>query len=257
MRAVANRAEGLRLNDGNPLYKGENGKATIKWRHRKAQPGTEDPICVLCCYGPCTGGELQVPGLPLGSTALDGNETAAWLDAHAGAWIITSIDGGWPITTGMRTITGELTKFLDIVPMTDAVIAVYPGTSVQGTVSFNGHIATRHGGYKVTSRFLMDLYRKPDGQVTLDSIGAYSVVRDTLAEMEIVAAIGGRVLLTRTSVVPAVGVTVSVTVPAAEQMSRDGGDVEGKVLQLKRLVDAGALSEAAFEMKKAELLSRL
>ena len=52
-------------------------------------------------------------------------------------------------------------------------------------------------------------------------------------------------------------VVPGIPLPSAEKMERDADDVEGKLLQLKRLLDAGALSGEEFAAKKAELLERI
>ena len=51
--------------------------------------------------------------------------------------------------------------------------------------------------YNVNTRLMLDLYRTTDGRLTLDSVGAYCLGRDTPGEMELTDVHGGRFLLTR------------------------------------------------------------
>ena len=245
-------AAGLRINDGNPLFSGGEDSAILKWRHRSLSPGCEDPLCVLC--GACTGGELRVPGLPSGSVALNESERAQWLHDHTGAWKIAFIERDEASFKGLRTITGQLRELMDVAPMNDAVIVANQSSPSQGSISFSGikHVRYKKRGipYNVTTKVNLDPYRTVDGRLTLDSVGALCVVRDTGAEMELAATVGGRFLLSRASV-------AAVVAPAAEQMQRGADDVEEKLKQLKRMHDSALLSDEEFAAKKVELLARL
>jgi len=115
----------------------------------------------------------------------------------------------------------------------------------------------RYVPYPVTTKVNLDPHRTLDGRLTLDSVGAFCVVRDTGAEMELAATVGGRFLLSRASVAAVdVAPAAIVVAPAAEQMQR-GDDVEGKLMQLTRMLDSGVLIDEEFAAKKAELLARL
>ena len=82
------------------------------------------------------------------------------------------------------------------------------------------------------------------------------MARETPNEIEVVDTFGTRVLLTRIGGA-SVQAVVAQAVPTSSTMQREGGDVESKLMQLKRLKDTGVLTEEEFAKKKAALLEEL
>jgi len=254
-------SRGLHLNDGNPLFT-DGGDVILKWRHETIS--TVDFLLGRDCWGLCDCGEIRVPGLPAGSVALGEGARSQWLRDHSGAWKVSVIKNGELfIPDAIVTMTGNLRKLMDLEPMSEAVVTAEHSSPAQGSITFSGTVHTRQGGYRVATVLVFDPYCTANGQiVSLDSVGAFRLVRSNPGTLELLATNGSHYLLTHTTPM-AIPSAVQVAVPAAEQMKRDDAppppqppdDVEGKLLTLKRLLDQGLLTEQEFAAKKAELLA--
>jgi hypothetical protein len=222
------------------------------------------PCCVRCIIA------AQMPfwrGIPVGSIPLPEAEKNALCAKMAGHWQVQQL--------GFDASSPAINRNMFVHNYTDI--------EIRGDTMFTSggmhNVQTEYSEISVsnaTAEIPITPFRGTDGRLYLDSIGSF-IKREDDGEMEIHHAGGHKMLLQRgwkrsgtanpNSAAPiAQGVAVAAAhAPGAIQMDRLGAEPllpaeetpTEKILGLKKLLDAGALTQEEFDKKKTELLGQM
>ena len=194
-------------------------------------PGTEASLNSCLC---CSATLFKYSGIPEGTTRVPEAEEKEILQRWYGHW--------------------KLHNLGPVGPGSGASLAFTEGYIDGNILALSGGMNLSDGWRQQTQKQRLSLWRGTDGTLYIDNTGS-RVVSETPTELKIKNSIGFDMAYVREGAPPAGVVVQGMAAPIAPVMER--GDPAERLIEAKKLLDQGLISQSDFDAKKKEIMAVL